>query len=168
MANQVNNAYPIFDGIAPSWADVQMEISATGAPLLKMEDFKAINSASAIDVGEQRGATGGRVKKRTTGAEKLTSGATIYQSGFLQLLDMLSNIAPKRGDECVISLVHFNLVYRWTPLTDSNIYEIRLGGCRLIGDDSKTTEGTDADTVECVLSIIKRTRMVNGKKLVML
>lgn len=167
----LNQQMPVLDGISPSWADVSCKISITGAPLIEMFDFKSISSGRSVDVGEQRGASGGRVMKTTTGAGKNEASATLYYDGYLQLIEGLSLVAPTRagGDEVAVSLVHFQIQYQFTPFGSTRIYNRLIQGCRLVGDTSAPAEGTDAHTIDVALNPKKIIDILpNGKRVVLL
>ena len=165
----MNQEFPVLEGVAPSWADVGFRFSITGAPLLEMIDIKSLSSGRSVEVGEQRGASGGRVLKRTTGAEKNEASATLYYDGFIKLVDALSGVAPLRGDERVLSLVHFDVQYQFTPPGSTRIYDRRLLGCRYLGDTLAASEGTDAQPVDIMLNPLRIIQInSNGEKTVLL
>jgi hypothetical protein len=97
------------DGVAPSWADIIVKITGSGISLLTVDDFAAINSSRTVEVGELQGASGGRVIKRTTGALKQEASITLYRSGYQKMLRTLMQNAPVRGNQRLLSLVHFDI-----------------------------------------------------------
>lgn len=165
-----NNEYPVLDGIAPSWADVICKIAAPGAPTLDMKYFKSINTGRSVEVGEQR--AGGRVMRRTTGQGSQTASATLYREGFNILLELLAAAAEAqgftRGNQLLVSLVHFGLELRHTPPNSVRIYCRRVKGCRYLKDDLNGAEGADADTVDIDLSPIEVADVINGKEVVLI
>jgi len=163
----VSQDYPIYDGVAPSWADFSLFVDVPGAPLLDVKDVKAFSSSSSVEVGEQRG-PGGRVKMRTTGQVKYEASMTLYASGFVKFLDGLALVAPARGNQRVLSLVHFGIIQMWTPHGSTDIFERRIKGARYMGDKVDASEGTDAQAVECPLSVLEVVTMRNGVELVAL
>jgi hypothetical protein len=161
-----NNDYPVYNGIAPSWADIIVRITPDGAPLIDMKDIKSINTGRKVEVGEQR--AGGRVKKRTSGSGSQTASATLYRDGYQQLLRGLLALAPRRGNEAQVSLVHFGIQIQWTPPGSVEVYERRIKGCRLLGDDLNGAEGPDADTVDIELNPIEIADVIDGEEVVLL
>ena len=164
----VNNEYPVLDGIAPSWADISCKATPDGGSLIVMADIKSITTGSVVEVGEQRGASGGRVIKRTTGAKKDTAGMVLYHTGYLKLMRNLAKLAPSRGNEKLVSLVHFGFQIQFTPPGDPDVYEYRLFGVRFLGRNTNNQEGTDPNEVDCVLSIAKLADIVDGQEIVMI
>ena len=82
----MNNDYPILNGVAPSWADIIVRATPEGGALLDVKDIAAINTSCTVEVGEQRGASGGRVIRRTTGSVSYEASMTLYRSGYQKLL----------------------------------------------------------------------------------
>lgn len=164
----INNEFPVFDGIAPSWADLQIKVKGKSTALLDMRDVKEIKTGSTVELGEQRGVSGGRVIKRTTGSVKNEASWTLYHSGWLKLVRNLKGMAPLRGNQRVLSLVHFDLQYLWTPPGDVDIYETRIKGCRILGRNLDNAEGTDATTIEVPLSPLVVADFIDGEEIVLL
>jgi hypothetical protein len=164
----VNNQYPVLDGIAPSWADIVVKTTGTGLALLDMADIKSINTGTTVEVGDQIGASGGRVLKRTAGSVKSTATWTLYRSGYQKLLRNLMVAAPRRGNQALISLVHFQIQVQHTPPADVEIYEYRMKGCRLGGRNLNGQEGNEADVVEVPLLVIEIADIIDGVEVVML
>lgn len=164
------NEYPILDGIAPSWADISVKIAATGVDLIRMVDIAAINTGRSVEVGEQRGATGGLVKRRTTGSASQEASMTLYRTGLQQMLRVLKDHAQAlpRGNQKRVSLVHFNIFVLHTPPGDDDIYERRIKGCRITGDTMNSAEGSDAQQVEVPLSPIQIVDVIDGEEVVLL
>ena len=48
-----NNRTPIYNNVAPSWADLQAFVSGLDLQLFEAEDVNAVNTSSALEVGEQ-------------------------------------------------------------------------------------------------------------------
>ncbi len=168
----VNNDFPVLDGIAPSWADVIVKISGSDITLLEMKDIKAINTSRAVEVGKQRGASGGRVKKRTTGQQDDEASWTLYRDGYQRMLRTLMAGAESkgyiRGNQRLISLVHFDIIWQMTPPGDPDIYERHVRGARVVGDTMNAAEGTDAQEVEVPLSVATIVDIIDGKEVVLL
>lgn len=157
-----NNDFPIYDGIAPSWADIIVRATPSGAAIVDMKDIFSINTGITVEVGEQVGASGGRVMKRTTGSVKYEATITFYRSGYQRFLRALMDLAPPRGNQRLLSLVHFGVQIQHTPPGDVEIYETRLKGCRVLGRTMNTAEGNDAQQVEVPLSVIEIVDMIDG------
>jgi hypothetical protein len=163
-----NNEFPILDGIAPSWADIIVRATPKGGPLIEMKDIAAINTGTSLEVGEQEGASGGRVIKRTSGRGKQEASITFYRSGFQRFLRALMALAPSRGNQRLISLVHFGIQIQHTPPGDVEIYEYRIKGCRYMGRTMNAAEGVDAQQVECPISVLEIADMIDGEEVVMI
>jgi hypothetical protein len=168
-----NNNYSVLDGIAPSWADITCKIQATGAPLFTADQISAMSGARKVEIGNQQGASGGRVMKRTTGAVTHEASITFYRDGYDLFLEMLAQVAAtlpglQRGNELLVSLVHFDVQILHTPPLSSKIYERRWYGARMIGDTLAHKEGTEADTIEVPISVAKIADMSKGKEIVLL
>jgi hypothetical protein len=164
----INNEYPIVDGVAVSWADIAVTITPIGGALAKTVDISAIHTGRSVEVGYQRGATGGRKKKRTTGQSDEEASITFYRDGFQAFYRALAKIAPARGNQLVVGLVVFGVQMQWTPLGSVEIFERRVKGARIIGDTIDGAEGSDADTVEVPLSVMEIVDIIDGKEVVLL
>lgn len=163
-----SNEFPIFDGIAPSWADLQIKVKGKSTPLLDMRDVKEIKTGSTIEVGEQRSVGSGILIKRTTGSKKDEASWVLYHSGWMKLLRNLKSMAPLRRGKRALSLVHFDVQYLWTPPGDVDIFETRMKGCRIIGRNLDGAEGVDATTLEIPLSPIEIADFLDGEEVVLL
>lgn len=162
-----NNEFPVIDGIAPSWADIIVRATPNGGALIDLKDIAAINTGRTVEVGEQKGATGGRVIKRTSGDGKQEASLTLYRSGYQRFLRALMALAPPRGNQRILTLVHFGIQIQHTPPGDVEIYERRLKGCRVIGDTMNAAEGPEAQQVEVPLSVIEIVDMIDGVEVVL-
>jgi len=164
----MNNDYPVLNGVAPSWADIIIRATPEGAPLLDIKDIAAINTNTAVEVGNQYGASGGRLIRRTTGQVSYEASMTLYRSGYQKFIRGLKVAAETagfvRGNQVLISLVHFGIQVQHTPINDVEIYEYRIKGCRFLGRDLNGAEGTDADQVEVALNPIEIVDMIDGKE----
>lgn len=166
--NQPNQLYPVFDGIDPSWADVKVEAQVNGGPLITMDDIASITGSSTVEVGVRKGASGGRVRGRTTGEKTDEFSWTLYRSGFDKLIRNLRTLAPKRGQQRLVSLVHFNIHTMHTPPGSDSIYEYIVRGARVLAWTMNHAEGTDADQVEVPISIIEFAHLIDGEEIVLL
>ncbi|OFV81992.1 MAG: hypothetical protein A2Y78_00210 [Acidobacteria bacterium RBG_13_68_16] len=165
-----NNDFPLYNGVAPSWADVEVLISGLDMPLLQSEDVKAVNTSATVEVGTQY--AGGRPKARTTGQASYEASLTLYRSGYDKLLRGLQAAAEAkgyvRGDLARISLVNFNVTLRHTPPGSDAIFEVQMLGCRVLARTLNSTQGTDPDEVEVPLSVLEIADVVDGKNVVLL
>ena len=146
-------------------------ISIDGSVLLSMADIAGIKWSRKVEVGEKRGASGGRVMARTTGQGSQEASATLYRSGKRNLITKLAAVAPLRGNQAIISLVPFDIVIQHTPpvvSADFTIYEVHIKGCRYLGDDDDMKEGTDPDKVEITLNPIEIVDVIAGQEIVLL
>jgi hypothetical protein len=164
----MNNQYPVLDGIAPSWADLSCKCKLYNGPLIEIFDCAAINSGTTLEVGEMRGASGGRVVKHTTGASSATASITFYRSGYQKFIRALKNVAPRRGNEAILSLVHFDIQVFHSVPGDDEIYEYRLKGMRYGGRTMNPAEGTDAEQVEVPMVIKKVVDVIDNVECVVL
>ncbi len=158
----VNQSFPLLDEIAPSYADIALVIKGSATPVLKTEDIKAINTNTTIEIGKLRGASGGRVRRRTTGSVEYDGSLTLYRSGWQALLRNLGPSMLTRGNQRVYGLVHFSLQALWTPPGSAEFYETRLKGCRMLGRTLASAEGTDPDELEVPLSIGEIVDVIDG------
>jgi hypothetical protein len=165
----INQDYPTLDGISPSWSDVIVRIAPDAAPILDVKDIKGINTSLSLELGEQRGASGGRVMARTTGQEKCEASMDLYYSAFRnKFLRGMKNQAPKRGNTRALRFVHFGVNYLYTPFGEDDIFEVRLYGCCYTGRDINGSEGTDAQIVNVKLSVLRIVDMVDGEEVSLL
>ncbi len=161
-----NFSFPILDGVAPSWADINVRSSVNGGVLLSMSDIAAIKTGSVVEVGEQQ--EGGRVIQRTHGSIKYTASWTLYAGGYMRLYRGLLASAPRVGGQAKVSLVPFTVSVIWTPFGSADIFEKRIKGCRLLSDEEDSAEGTDAAQTEMTLSPLQVVRVVDGVECVLL
>jgi hypothetical protein len=164
----IQQSYPSLNDIEPSWADIALTFSIGGGQFLDMEAIKALKWNRKVEVGERRGASGGRVMARTTGQGSQEASATLYRSGLRQLIRALMDQAPVRGNQAVISLVSFDITVQHTPPGEFDIYQTIIKGCRYLGDADDMKEGNEADTVECTLNPIEIAQFIDGREVVLL
>jgi hypothetical protein len=164
----MNQLYPSLNDIEPSWADIAVTCTIYDGPLLEMADISEISWSRSVEVGERRGASGGRVMARTTGSVSYEASMTLYRSGYRKLMKALQEVAPTRGNQKLVSLVGFDVMIQHSPPGEEEIYQTKIKGCRLLGDSNDNSEGTDADTVELTLSTIEIVQIVNGEEVAMI
>lgn len=158
--------YPAYNSVTPSWADISFKLSSTGIALFEMRDIAAIDLDPTVELGEQRG-TGGRLMARTAGQSKYAGRIAFYLTGYQKALRSLKAVAPLKAGQRQVGLVHFNIQVAHTPVGDTEIYQ-RVGrGCRLIGAPKKSKEGTDAEQVECALSVAQIVDIIDGEEVIL-
>lgn len=163
-----NQAYPSVDGIAPSWSDISATFTISGGALFDVSAIAGIKTGRKVDVGEQRGISGGRVMARTTGQTTYEASATFYRSGLRTLIKGLMDAAPSRGNQKLISIVAFDILVQHTPPGETEIYVRKLKGCRFLGEDMDMKEGPDADKVELTFNPIEIVDIINGQEALLL
>lgn len=164
----MNNDYPIVNGVACSWADIVCKATPEGGAIIDVKDIAAVNISRTVEVGEQRGASGGRVMRRTTGSVSYEMSITFYRSGYQKFIRELAKLATARGNQKAISLVHFGFQVQHTPQGSDELYDRRAKGCRLLSDAFAHAEGVDADQIEVGVSVIEVVDMVDGEEIVLL
>lgn len=155
---------------ALSWAECTVTTNVVGGATIENVDIKSIDHETSVEVGEQRGRGGGRVKKRTTGQGKSTASATFYREGLRQLKRALMEHAPRDAQGALqLSLVTFDIVVQHSfSGDDPDIHTTKLLGCRLLKDAGKHAEGTDAETVDVDLSPLSIVEVIDGEDTVLL
>ena len=165
-----NNDFPLYNGVAPSWADMVCRVQGLDASLIELEDLQAINTSSTVEVGMQR--KGGRPNRTTTGQLSNEASLTFYRTGFEKFVSGLASAADAkgltRGPQKRVSLVAFNLQYLHTPPGTDDIYEVQLNGCRYLARTLNGSEGTDADLVEVALNVKEIVDVIGGEPIVLL
>lgn len=164
----INQAYPSLNGIEPSWADISTTFTVNGGALLDMADIAALKWSRKVELGEKRGASGGRVMARTTGQGSQEATATLYRTGMRKLLKGLMAQAPTRGNQVIVSVVAFDILIQHTPPGETEIYQVKLKGCRYLGESDDMKEGQDADKLEVTLNPIEIVNIINGQEVVLL
>ncbi len=157
------------NGESPSWADIETTIAIPGGQTLQTIDYKSIDWDSDVKEGEQRGASGGRKMKGTTGEKTDGASAVFYKSGMKALKRALMAVAPKdSAGRPKLSLVRFNIVVKHSVGDDPDIHVVKLLGCRLLKNAEKHAEGTDPNTVECTLNPLEIVEVIDGVDTVLL
>lgn len=138
---------------AVSWSDIAFTLDIPGAPQMPVIDIKSLDFEGAVTRGEQRGASGGRVLKKTSGSLKNTCSATFYTSGLDEVIDAFSAIAPKdSAGRPQLSKVTFSMVVKHTFEGEDRIRTVKINGCNLDKIAEKHAEGDDAATIDSDLS----------------
>ena len=164
----ISQDYPIIDGIAPSWADIVIRFTPTGAPLIDAKAIKSIKRGRKVTVGEQRGASGGQVIKTTTGQVDYTLEAEFYRDGWNEFLEKLVDLMPARGNQRALTFVHFGVQVQHTPPGSSRIFEWRAKGVRCLSDEHAAAEGTDAEVVPVTFHCKQIVDMISSKEVLFL
>lgn len=160
-------------GRAVSWSDVNIIANILGGIALGTVDIKSISHESVVSVGEQMGASGGRVLKRTTGSVKNTGSATYYRSGLRDLKRALVPVAQAAGyvnglGQVQLGRVTFDHIIGYSWVDDPEIYLIKLLGCRLFKDSGKHEEGDDPNTVDIDINPLQIVDVIDGVDTVLL
>lgn len=164
----MNNAFPLFNGTAVSWADIVVKTLFDGGTILTTEDIAGVKRSRSLEVGEKRGASGGRVMAYTTGAVSQEFTWILYRDGFQRYVRELQSRAPKRGNQYAIARVFFNIEVQHTPIGSNEIFTYRVKGCRHKGDTMDHSEGVDADKVEVPIIVTEIADVIDGKEVVLL
>ncbi len=151
-----------------SWADIKVTFLVAGGSTIPLVDLEAIKWSRKVEVGESRGTSGGRVMKRTAGAESVEASASVTRAGHARLMEGLEEAAVSadqiRGDQVILSGVAFDVTVQHTPLGSDRIYEAKLVGCRYLGDSSDMKQGNEADMIELTLNPMQiLTKSSSGK-----
>lgn len=153
--------FPVYDGVAPSWADFALRISGTNINLCEVGDVAACSFGWTVEVGEQR--EGGRVIKRTRGSVSNEGSITFYASGWQKVMRALLQAAPRNAkSQAQLSLVHFDVHRIWTPPGSTDLLEDKAKGCRILGRTIDASEGDDAQQVEVPLSVLELVDVIDG------
>jgi len=161
-------------GRAVSWAELKGTINVGGGISMPTIDIKAINHEAKVERGEQRGAGGGNVKKRTTGQGSQSGSATFYRSGMRALKRELKNAAVKanyRNSDGAYQLSKVTWDWVITLSWDDDplgIYIFKLIDCHLDSDTSKHEEGNEAETVEANINPRRVVEVIDGVDTVLL
>lgn len=159
------NDFPVIDGIVPSFVDIIARATPGGGSILEVGDIAKVSRKRAVTIGEQ--SSGGRVKKRTTGTVKYEMTVAFYYDAWLRYVEALAAVAPSRGNQKRIGLVHVGWQIQYTPIGSVQKFEWRAKGARLIGDSMDAAEGDDPNQVEVPFNVIEIVDMVNGVEVLM-
>lgn len=169
MANQL---FPALNEIEPSWADIAVTSTIYQGALLDMVDINAINWSRTVEVGERRGASGGRPMARTAGSVSYEASWTLFAASYIKFLRALKEAAKGaglvRGNQALISQVGFDIMIEYTPFGSVEIFRTKIKGCRLLSDSSSAAEGTDASMMELSLSPIEIVNIIDGEEVALL
>ena len=164
----LNQSYPIYNGIAPSWSDFRITAKGSDSPLIEMSDIKSIDTGVTLEVGEVQGASGGKVIRTTTGSSKHEAKWVLYHAGYTSLMRALGPTMVTRGDKRVWGTVFLDIQGFWTPPNSDELFEVRINGCRLLGRAINAAFGTDATEVEMALHPSEIVDVIDGIEYVVL
>ncbi len=156
-----NMSFPNVNGDVCSWADIAVSLNVPGGAEAPVFDIAAIKWSDSVEVGEWRGASGGRVMGTTRGQLSSEATMTVSRSAARQLIQALEVAARAlpgflaRGNRIPISGVRFDILIQHTPLGTDAIYESKLSGCRFLGRSHDYKDGNEAEVVEITLNPIE-------------
>lgn len=160
---------PSLNSVTPSWTEINATANISGGTALALPDLKSINWESSIARGEQRGASGGRVVKRSSGAKTDTASWEMYQGGLRDIKRQLMAVAPKdSAGRPMLSKVSFDIVIKWSVDDDADIFIVKLLGCHLDKDSGSASEGTDPNVISTDLNPIEIVEVIDGQDTVLL
>lgn len=153
-----SQAFPNVNGDVCSWADIGASLSIPEGASIDLFDLNAIKWSDKVEVGEQYGASGGRLMGTTRGKLSTEASMTLTRKGALQFIEALAVAARAaglvRGDQVAISGIRFDILVQHEPMgwpTDQPL-EAKLFGCRFLGRAHDLKEGNEADMVEITLN----------------
>ena len=158
--------YPIFNGVAASWADIQVRFAGVGITQMEAGDIKSINVSDDLEHGWQK--EGGVPINRTAGEVTSSVSVVFYASGYQKFLESLISAAPLHRGQRRLTFAVFDINQLWTPFGATKILERRIKGCRVIGRHNDSAEGVDATEFEVPLSTMQIADVVNGVEVVLL
>lgn len=168
-------SFPNINGDACSWADIKVSIDVPDVAEVGLVDLEGLKWMDKVDVGEQRGASGGVVMATTRGSLSTEASMTLSRRGANQLIKALAVAAAElpnavNGNEIAISGVRYSILVEHTPLGSTEIFRAKLWGCRFLGRSHEYKQGNEADVVEVTLNPIKAAEFddTTGKWIVLL
>lgn len=144
----MDQEYPTLQDVEPSWADVKLSFPVYGGETVITNDLAAVKWSDKVDVGLVRGTNGGRKSKRTTGLYDCEASVTFYRSGWRAFRKVLAAKNPK------ISLVGFDILIQHTPPGETEIFNVKIVGCRVTGRSVDMSESADAEKIEIPLNVM--------------
>lgn len=160
---------PTLNANSPSWTNIKITVNVLGGQTAPAIDIKSITWESKVERGMQRGASGGRVLKRTTGQKTDTAAAEFYRDGLRTLVRWLIEVAPKdSAGRPMLSQATFDVVIKFALEGDPEIYETKLTGCHLDKIAGSHAEGTDPDVIAVDLNPIEVIEVIDGQDTVLL
>ena len=138
--------YPTLNEVEPSWADIKLSFPVYGGETVITNDIAGVKWSDKVDVGVVRGTNGGRKTKRTTGLLDNDASVTFYRSGWAAFRKVLAAKNPR------ISLVGFDILIQHTPPGSTEVFNVKIAGCRITGRSGDMAEGADADKIEIAVN----------------
>jgi hypothetical protein len=142
----MSDEFPTLNEVAPSWADITVSFPVYGGETVITPDIAAMKWSDKVEVGLVRGTNGGRKSKRTTGQYDCDASVTFYREGWRTFRKILAAKDKK------ISLVGFDFIIQHTPPGSTEIFNVKISGCRVMGRSSDMSESSDADKIEIPLN----------------
>lgn len=160
---------PTLNGNAPSWAEIETTFNVVGGETVQTVDYAAINWESKVTRGAQKGASGGRTRKRTKGEIANSADAEFYRDGLRAFKKKLAAVAQKdEAGRPQLSTVTFDVIIKHSVADDPEIYVVKLLGCHLDGNTGKHAEGPDPDKVAVDLNPLEIVEVIDGEDTVLL
>jgi hypothetical protein len=175
--------FPLINGEAPSWADVQLIVSpprlavggAAGAAiggavtavagalagsLAAIKMVQAINTGVSVETETVH--VGGVPVAETTGQLTNSASVVFYRAGYQDLLTRVSLIAPMRGAQKVLRSVVFDMNYQYSLPGSVSIYETRIKNLFLTGREMNDSQGNAAQLVTVNIKPRQIVDVING------
>lgn len=141
--------YPTLNEVAPSWADIRITLPIYGGVSIETTDIAAIKWSDKVTPGVVRGTSGGQKKARTVGEYEPEASITFYRQGWELFRTALIEKNLK------LTLVGFDILIQHTPPGSTEIFRVKIAGCRVVGRTADMAEGSDADKVEIPLDVMR-------------
>jgi hypothetical protein len=148
--------FPDVRGFATSWAEVSAAFTIDQGATLSPRGIKEVNWSDTVEVGEERGLSGGAVQARTTGQYSCEASLVMYQSGWLELQNAIAAVAPTQAGVKQLSIPTFDLLVKYERRDQPDtIHRVKLKGCRILGRSGANSEGVDPTMREVTLNPVK-------------
>jgi hypothetical protein len=158
--------FPLLNGVEPSWADASIKFTVYDGETISSADIAGLDVSDSLDIGVTRG-TGAQKRKRTTGQEDNECTLKLYRSGYRALVRAIMAKAPTRNGQKQVGLVLFDIFYDHTPPGETDIFKLRVLGCRIAGRSFSGAEGSAADQVEVPVNCMKIVEIIDGEEVVL-
>lgn len=159
--------YPTLNATVPDWASASIVMNVYDGAVVDSEDIKGITCSDSIEFGVQRG-KGGKKRARGTGQLDNEASLSLYRTGHQALTRALMAVAPVSNGQRQTGLVGFDIFYQHTPPGSSEIYLVKILGCRRAGREFSGAEGPDVEVVEWPLNIMSIVEVIDGVEVVLL
>jgi len=141
--------YPTLNEVAPSWADIRITLPIYGGQSIDTTDIASLKWSDKVSPGLVRGTSGGKKKARTVGDYECEATVTFYRAGWILFRDGLIAISKQ------LTLVGFDIIVQHTPPASTQIFKVKIAGCRVVGRTADMAEGSDADKIEIPLDVMR-------------